>query len=100
MTVFFVFTIDARYDARNACLVKIAESLDSCEATEEDVSLVLRCLGDKILEQDAVIVLNNMSNPETALLAFGFLRKRLKPSRFDKNRNYLFEIFKIFIEGI
>ncbi|KAL6332843.1 hypothetical protein AAG906_015109 [Vitis piasezkii] len=69
------------YDARYASLVKIAESLDSCEATEEDVSQVLRCLGDKILEQDAVIVLNNMTNPETALLAFGFVRKRLKPSR-------------------
>lgn len=82
------------YDARYASLVKIAESLDSCEATEEDVSQVLRCLGDKILEQDAVIVLNNMTNPETALLAFGFFRKRLKPSREVILYNVTLKVFR------
>lgn len=82
------------YDARYASLMKIAESLESCEATEEDVSQVLRCLGDIILEQDAVIVLNNMTNPETALLAFGFFRKRLKPSREVILYNVTLKVFR------
>ncbi|KAJ9689974.1 hypothetical protein PVL29_012575 [Vitis rotundifolia] len=53
------------YDARYASLVKIAKCLDSCEATEEDVSQVLRRLGDKLLEQDAVIVLSIPAGKES-----------------------------------
>ncbi|OVA20144.1 Smr protein/MutS2 C-terminal [Macleaya cordata] len=69
------------YDARYSFLTKIAQSLDSSNPTEIDVSMVLSSLGDKPLEQDAVIVLNNMKNPETALLALKYFLQKLKSKR-------------------
>lgn len=69
------------YDARYASLVQIAESLDSCTPNETDVCNILSGLGNRILNQDAVVVLNNMFNPETALIALEYFIQRLK---FDK----------------
>ncbi|KAM1894075.1 hypothetical protein FF1_037140 [Malus domestica] len=69
------------YDSRYASLVKVAEYLNSCAPIESDVSEALKGLGDNILEQDAVVVLNNMNNPENALLALNYFHKRLKPKR-------------------
>ncbi|CAN4114625.1 unnamed protein product [Withania somnifera] len=69
------------YDFRYASLVKVAESLDSCNPVEEDVFNVLADLGDKLVEQDAVVTLNNMSNAETALLALKYFQQRLKLSK-------------------
>ncbi|KAM3283531.1 pentatricopeptide repeat-containing protein, chloroplastic [Capsicum chacoense] len=69
------------YDFRYASLVKVAQSLDSCNAVQEDVSNVLANLGDKLVEQDVVVTLNNMSNPETALLAMEYFQQRLKFSK-------------------
>ncbi|PIM99054.1 hypothetical protein CDL12_28457 [Handroanthus impetiginosus] len=66
------------YNFRYASLVKIAESLNSCNPVEEDISIVLNTIGDKIVEQDALIVLNNMSNVETAPLVLKYFLKRLK----------------------
>ncbi|XP_049379905.1 pentatricopeptide repeat-containing protein At4g16390, chloroplastic [Solanum stenotomum] len=69
------------YDFRYASLMKVAESLDSCKPVEEDVFNVLADLGDKIVEQDAVVTLNNMTNAETALLAMKYFQQRLKLSK-------------------
>ncbi|CAN4126991.1 unnamed protein product [Withania somnifera] len=69
------------YDFRYASLVKVAESLDSCNPIEEDVFNVLADLGDKLVEQDAVVTLNNMSNAETALIALKYFQQRLKLSK-------------------
>ncbi|KAB1209450.1 hypothetical protein CJ030_MR6G023781 [Morella rubra] len=69
------------YDARYNSLAKVAESLNSCNPTEEDVAEVLSSLGEKVLEQDAVVVLNNAVNAETALLALSYFQQRLKSSR-------------------
>lgn len=70
------------YDSRYSSLVKVAEALNSCEPNEEDVSNVLAGLGDNVLEQDAVIVLNNMSNSEAAFLTLKYFQKKLKkPTR-------------------
>ncbi|XP_050208597.1 pentatricopeptide repeat-containing protein At4g16390, chloroplastic [Mercurialis annua] len=66
------------YDARYASLVKIAESLNSCSPIQEDVYEILTGLGDKVLDQDAVVVINNMSNPETALLALRYFLEKFK----------------------
>ncbi|KNA14809.1 hypothetical protein SOVF_103760 [Spinacia oleracea] len=69
------------YESRYSSLVDIAHSLDLCDATHEDVVKVLFGLGDNVVEQDAVTVLNNMKNPDTALLALQFFQSKLKLSR-------------------
>lgn len=69
------------YDTRYASLVKVAELLDSSNPSEEDVCNILSGLGGRMIEQDAVVIINNMSNPETALLALRYFGERLN---FDK----------------
>ncbi|KZV35578.1 pentatricopeptide repeat-containing protein chloroplastic [Dorcoceras hygrometricum] len=64
------------HDFRYATLVKVADSLDSCGSVEEDIMSVLDTLGDEIVEQDAVIVLNNMSNAEIAPLVLDYFQDR------------------------
>ena len=88
-------------DSRYASLVKVAESLNSCNPTEEDVFKVLSSsMGEEALEQDVVIVLNNMENPDTAVLALKYFQKDLKLKRevilynvtlkvFRKNKNFV-----------
>lgn len=66
------------FDNRYTFLVEVAESLNSCVPTYEDVSRVFSRLGSRIVEQDAVIVLNNMTNPETAPIALKLFQERLK----------------------
>ncbi|KAK6133191.1 hypothetical protein DH2020_033081 [Rehmannia glutinosa] len=82
------------YDYRFASFVKIAESLNSCNPVEEDISGVLDILGDKIVEQDAVIVLNNMSNTETAPLVLNYFQKRLKVRREVVLYNVTLKVFR------
>nr|GMC53221.1 pentatricopeptide repeat-containing protein At4g16390, chloroplastic [Ipomoea batatas] len=65
------------YDSQHSSLLSISRSLDSCSAIEEDVSSVLSALGGDAVEQDAVVILNNMSNPDTALLAMNYFRERM-----------------------
>ncbi|CAO2842406.1 unnamed protein product [Amaranthus hypochondriacus] len=69
------------YNSRYSYLVNISHSLDSCDATHEDVSRILLGIGDNLVEQDAVIVLNNMNNPDTALLTLDYFQNKLKLSR-------------------
>ncbi|KAG8365338.1 hypothetical protein BUALT_Bualt18G0094300 [Buddleja alternifolia] len=82
------------YDVRYASLVKLAESLNSCSAVEEDVCSVLGILGDKIVEQDAVIILNNLSNSETASIALSYFQKRLKTIREVILYNVTLKVFR------
>ncbi|KAH1054889.1 hypothetical protein J1N35_032954 [Gossypium stocksii] len=83
------------YDSRYSSLVKVAESLDSCNPNEEDVLAVLSSLGDDVSEQDAVVVLNNMSNPNTALLVLDHFRKILtKTSREVILYNVTLKVFR------
>ncbi|KAE8689819.1 Pentatricopeptide repeat-containing protein [Hibiscus syriacus] len=65
------------YNSRYTSLLKAAESLDACNANEKDVLAVLTSLGDDISEQDAVVVLNDMSNPQIASLVLGHFRRIL-----------------------
>ncbi|CAN6552599.1 unnamed protein product [Malus baccata var. baccata] len=81
------------YDSRYASLVKVAEYLNSCTPIESDVFEALKGLGDNILEQDAVVVLNNMNNPENALLALNYLQQRLKPKREGKDMERAEKLF-------
>ncbi|KDP32906.1 hypothetical protein JCGZ_13687 [Jatropha curcas] len=83
------------YDTRYDSLVKIAESLNSSKPNEDDVcNILLSSLGDKMLEQDAVVIINNMSNPETALLALRFFRERLKFSKEVILYNVTMKVFR------
>ncbi|KAL6553183.1 Pentatricopeptide repeat-containing protein, chloroplastic [Orobanche gracilis] len=79
---------------RYASLVKLAESLNSRSPVEEDISGVLNILGNKIVEQDAVIILNNMSNTETAPLVLSYFQKRLKMSRDVVLYNVTLKVFR------
>ncbi|XP_058196828.1 pentatricopeptide repeat-containing protein At4g16390, chloroplastic [Rhododendron vialii] len=83
------------YDARYAYLVSIAESLNSCNPDEKDVYSVLDALDDKIVEQDAVVVLNSMSNPETAPFVLKYFQERIKTIREEVILyNVTFKVFR------
>ncbi|KAL2524125.1 Pentatricopeptide repeat-containing protein [Abeliophyllum distichum] len=82
------------YDFRYSSLLKIAESLDSCSPSEEDVFNALETVGAKIVEQDAVTVLNNMSNPETAPLVLKYFQERLKLSKEVILYNVTLKVFR------
>ncbi|KAK7363855.1 hypothetical protein VNO77_06014 [Canavalia gladiata] len=69
------------YDARYNSLVKLALSLDSCNPTDDDVSQLLKDLGGKVLEQDAVIVINHMTNSHVALLVLKYFQRTVRPNR-------------------
>ncbi|GAB4826467.1 hypothetical protein Ancab_033362 [Ancistrocladus abbreviatus] len=69
------------YDARYTSLVNVSKSLSSRNANEENVYKELSGLEDALVEQDAVIILNNMTNPETSLLALKHFQNKLKLKR-------------------
>lgn len=65
------------YDSRYNSLIKVAEHLNSCSPLEKDVFNVLdRNLGSKLIEQDGVIILNHMMNPETARIVLNYFLGR------------------------
>lgn len=66
------------YDSRYSSLVDIARALDSCVATQEHASKVLMGLGNSVVQEDAVLVLNSMTNPDTALLALQYFLDNIK----------------------
>lgn len=82
------------YDSRYTSLVKIAEALDCWNPNEGDVSDVLSRLGDSIFEQDAVVILNNMSNPDTAVLALKYFQRVLKSCREVILYNVTMKVFR------
>ncbi|KAJ7967830.1 Pentatricopeptide repeat-containing protein [Quillaja saponaria] len=82
------------YHSRYNFLSKVAESLDSCNPNEEEVFEILRGVGDKILEQDAVIIINNMLNPDTAPLALKYFQQKLKPNREVILYNVTMKVFR------
>ncbi|XP_025629774.1 pentatricopeptide repeat-containing protein At4g16390, chloroplastic [Arachis hypogaea] len=82
------------YNTRYTNLVKIANSLDSCNPTEHDVSEILKSLGDKVLEQDGVIVLNNMVSSQTAPLVLKYFQNKIRPSREVILYNVTLKVFR------
>ncbi|XP_022724328.1 pentatricopeptide repeat-containing protein At4g16390, chloroplastic-like [Durio zibethinus] len=83
------------YDSRYSSLLQVAESLDSCNPNEQDVLTVLTSLRYDVSERDAVVVLNNMSNPHTALLALNHIQRTLrKPSREVILYNVTIKVFR------
>ncbi|KAJ7946439.1 Pentatricopeptide repeat-containing protein [Quillaja saponaria] len=69
-------------------------SLNLCTPSEEDVIEILRGVGDKILEKEAVIIINNMGNPEIAPLALKYFQKKLKLTKEVILYNVTFKVFR------
>ncbi|XP_078430067.1 pentatricopeptide (PPR) repeat-containing protein [Wolffia australiana] len=65
-------------ESRFARLSQLAETLDSSHPLQSEVEETLDSAMVKPSEQDAVILLNHMTNPETAVLALRWLRRRIK----------------------
>ncbi|KAI4298812.1 hypothetical protein L6164_032329 [Bauhinia variegata] len=82
------------FHSRYTSLMNFSESLDSCNASEEDVYEILSGLDDNILEQDAVVILNNMLNPETALLALKYFQSKIKPTSEVILYNVTMKVFR------
>ncbi|CAK8564464.1 unnamed protein product [Lathyrus sativus] len=69
------------YDARYNSLLKLSKSLDSCNPTEDDVSRILESLGDNILEQDAVMIINNMDNSVVVPFVLRYIQSKIRANR-------------------
>lgn len=68
--------------------------MDSSNPSPEDVSLVLKALGPRVLEQDAVIIINNMSNSNVAPLVLSYFQRRIRPSREVILYNVTLKVFR------
>ncbi|WJX22968.1 Pentatricopeptide repeat-containing protein, chloroplastic [Trifolium repens] len=69
-------------NSMNTFLLKLAESLDSCDPTEQQVSAILNGLGNNgVTERDAVFILDKMMNPRTAPFVLRYLRDRIQHVR-------------------
>ncbi|KAG5011515.1 hypothetical protein JHK86_023776 [Glycine max] len=80
---------------KSSSLTKLAKSLDSCNPTQQRVSQILQVLGDKVFESDAVVILNSMVNPYTALLAVNYyFTQKIKPSRHVVLYNVTLKLFR------
>ncbi|XP_068669425.1 pentatricopeptide repeat-containing protein At4g16390, chloroplastic-like [Aristolochia californica] len=80
-------------EARHSSLVKLSESLNACKSTE-DISRVACVLGENPLEHDVVIVLNNMENPENAILALRHFQNSLSLRRETILYNVTLKVLK------
>jgi pentatricopeptide repeat protein len=69
-------------NSMNTFLLKLAESLDSCDPTQQQVSAILNGLGNNgVTERDAVFILDKMMNPRTAPFVLRYLRDRIQHVR-------------------
>ncbi|KAK7412736.1 hypothetical protein VNO78_04324 [Psophocarpus tetragonolobus] len=73
---------------------KLAKSLDSCNPTQELVSEILNAFGDTFSERDAVIILDTMMNPYTALLAVRYFQHKIKHARYVIFYNVILKLFR------
>ncbi|XP_061344370.1 pentatricopeptide repeat-containing protein At4g16390, chloroplastic-like [Gastrolobium bilobum] len=67
--------------SRYSSLVRLTESLDLCDPSEQHVSTILKGLGHKVLERDAVFILDKMMNPVTAPFVLRYFLLKIKPTR-------------------
>ncbi|XP_027338234.1 pentatricopeptide repeat-containing protein At4g16390, chloroplastic-like [Abrus precatorius] len=81
-------------DEAKSPLPKLAKSLDSCNPTEENVSEILKPLGDNISGRNAVVILNAMVNPYTALLAVKYLQQKVQPETHVILYNVTLKLFR------
>ncbi|XP_004507605.1 pentatricopeptide repeat-containing protein At4g16390, chloroplastic [Cicer arietinum] len=82
------------YDARYNSLVKLSNSLDLCNPSEHDVSHIFEGLGDKVIEQDAVIIINNMENSVVVPFVLQYIQRKIRPSREVILYNVTLKVFR------
>jgi len=82
------------YNARYISLVKLSNALDLCEPTEHHVSQILKCLGDKVIEQDAVIIINNMENSFVVPFVLRYVQSKSRPTREVILYNVTLKVFR------
>ncbi|GAA0183066.1 hypothetical protein LIER_30547 [Lithospermum erythrorhizon] len=86
------------YDFRYASLTKVAQNLDSCDPFFDDIDKVLSILVNdsdfRLVEQDAVVVLNNMSNPENAVFVLQWFQERVRVSKGVILYNVTLKVFR------
>ncbi|KAL4585350.1 hypothetical protein LXL04_009969 [Taraxacum kok-saghyz] len=83
------------HESRYTTLTNIAEALNSCSPAEEDVFNILDSkLGSKIGEQDGVIILNNMSNPQSARIVLKYFQERCNLDRETILYNVTLKVFR------
>ncbi|XP_074304496.1 pentatricopeptide repeat-containing protein At4g16390, chloroplastic isoform X2 [Silene latifolia] len=68
------------YHSRYTSLVNLSQTLDHSSSSDIDVSSILSCFPEPLFEQDAVIVLNHMTNPHAALSVLHFFQDNLSSS--------------------
>ncbi|KAL8228221.1 hypothetical protein R6Q57_015805 [Mikania cordata] len=83
------------YDSRYNFLTQVAEALNSCLPVEEDVFSILNCnLGSKLIEQDGVIILNNMSDPRKARIVLKYFQDKCDLNREVVLYNVTLKVFR------
>ncbi|MFS8004640.1 putative Smr domain, tetratricopeptide-like helical domain superfamily [Helianthus anomalus] len=83
------------YDSRYNSLVQVAEALNSCLPVEEDVFRVLDSkLGGELVEQDGVIVINKLSNAQTARIVLKYFQDRCELNREVVLYNVALKVFR------
>lgn len=82
------------YNARYNSLLKLSKSLDSCHPTQEDVSRVFESSGDDIIEQDAVIIINNMENSAVAPFVLRYIQSKIRANREAILYNVTLKVFR------
>ncbi|XP_058726644.1 pentatricopeptide repeat-containing protein At4g16390, chloroplastic-like [Vicia villosa] len=75
-------------------LAKLDKSFDPSDPIEQQVSEILKCLGNNAAERDAEHVLHNIANPEIAILALEYFKKKLEPERHVVLYNVLLKLFR------
>ncbi|GAU38976.1 hypothetical protein TSUD_378520 [Trifolium subterraneum] len=76
---------------------KIAiSSLNSCDPNEQQVSEILSGLGGNVAQSDTEYILNNVSNPETAILALKYFQQKIVPKYHVFLYNAVFKLFRKF----
>ncbi|CAM8896396.1 unnamed protein product [Rhodiola kirilowii] len=82
------------YDARYASLVEVSKALDACDGSYEDVSRVFDGFVDNWIEQDAVVIINNMTNCETAPFVLRYFQGKLRLRREVVLYNVTLKVFR------
>ncbi|XP_058763984.1 pentatricopeptide repeat-containing protein At4g16390, chloroplastic-like [Vicia villosa] len=76
-------------------LANLDKSFDPSDANGQQVSEILKGLGNNVAEHDAEYVLHNIPNPEIAILALEYFKKKIEPERHVILYNALFLLFRL-----
>ncbi|KAK1424503.1 hypothetical protein QVD17_19833 [Tagetes erecta] len=83
------------HNSRYSSLIQVTEALNSCSPVEEDIFNMLDSnLGTKLVEQDGVIILNNMSSPKTARIVLKYFQDRCDLNREIVLYNVTLKVFR------